>query len=1130
MKTLSGIRAVGAAMVLGGVAATATAAWQPGLWGGFHTRGASDFASPPIYTNVFSDTHCATNWNGGTSNTDSPDIIWSNNRVWSYWGQIYLPAANVTFGQAIDDKAILYIDGLKILNQVAANCVRTTVTTNYTTAGWHDFMFQASNGAGGAGPMSSGNGLGDGIGFGVKFGDDTAWSYMADDGNMSRYRHDDGLGFDDTFRVTGVPSNFGAPVPFYGTYAGVANGSNLTMSVASGSGYVTASDTQRACCTGYVWYAVDSVSSTKTVVQGGADTSFAYSHNNMAEIAWHWKVENLVTVTAGTGGSVSTNGGWLDAGATIEVTAIDGDGFFLCWLGDIDEAQRTSRTITITADQARTVTAHFGNEIFVATNGNDTASGTSADPVATLAAALSLCGDDGIVTFTPGIYTISSETTLATGVTVRGETDNPDDVILKCNGKYRHFKLAHADARLSGLTLTDGKPAAGHGGTVLITQAGGMVSNCVMRNSAPEAWGTEGGGFYIEKNAATALVTDCIVSNCCCSTAGNGFDNAYGGGIAAYMAAGTVRNCLFVKNGTTALCSNKGGAVHITGGTLANCTVTGTFYQSGTGVRADGGTVINCLIGANDTGSDRSGHDAIWIGNANCFTNCLAESAINEWCSGAIRLFANVAAGDYRPAAAAVDAGVPLDWMDGAADLAGNARIIGTAPDIGCHERDQSLFDVSTAPSALAGFAPLTVDFEVTTWGVGAAGITCQWDWDGDGVYDETTTGSTSHTFTTCGDFPVSVKVTDVATDTVREDHGIGTIRVRPRVLYVDAQSADPVAPYGDAAHAARNVADALDIAISGSSVEIAEGTYDIPVQLELTEGVVVRGATGNPEDVILKMKGSNHRIAFLDHAEARIENVAMQGGNIANNTSIYTKNGGGVFIGAQGGTLSNCIVRACRTWVWGNEGDGIYIQSGATAALVTHCVITNCQNATAQNQDNLGAALYMCAGTVRNSLFAYNNPPKANTTDPIWTAYAEGGSIENCTFTANDSPRASGVYASQNADIVNCLVVGNTTALDSATHPDYIGCGGTAASYFRCLSETAVNADCFAAPAGAVFKDFEAGDFRLHRLSPAVSRGTPLAWATSTATDLAGKPRLSGRLDLGAYECHGAGVMIIVR
>ena len=81
MKTLSGIRAVGAAMVLGGVAATATAAWQPGLWGGFHTRGASDFASPPIYTNVFSDTHCATNWNGGTSNTDSPDIIWSNDRV-----------------------------------------------------------------------------------------------------------------------------------------------------------------------------------------------------------------------------------------------------------------------------------------------------------------------------------------------------------------------------------------------------------------------------------------------------------------------------------------------------------------------------------------------------------------------------------------------------------------------------------------------------------------------------------------------------------------------------------------------------------------------------------------------------------------------------------------------------------------------------------------------------------------------------------------------------------------------------------------------------------------------------------------------------------------------------------------
>ena len=501
-------------MVLGGVAATATAAWQPGLWGGFHTRGASDFTSPPIYTNVFPDTHCATNRNGGTSNTDSPDIIWSNDRVWSYWGQIYLPATNVTFGQAIDDKAILYIDGLKILNQVAANCVRTTVTTNYTTAGWHDFMFQASTGAGGAGPMSSGNGLGDGIGFGVKFGDDTAWSYMADDGNMSRYRYVDGLGFDDTFRVTGVPSNFGAPVPFYGTYAGVANGSNLTMSVASGSGYVTASDTQRACCTGYVWYAVDSVSSTKTVVQGGADTSFAYSHNNMAEIAWHWKVENLVTVTAGTGGSVSTNGGWGDHIAdTITITATPSEGYsFYKWAGDVDESQRLNPTITVDFATARSLTATFGGIYYLSPEGDDANDGLSwSQAFLTLSNAVEQAAAGSTIRVTNGTYQVDSEITISKGLAVVGVADAAQTIIKQKpagvpqnNGTHLGFnmlKLDHADASLEGLTLTgvviDGTYSSRRG-AVTITASGGTVRDCIFVNNRSLTYHTRGNGANME--------------------------------------------------------------------------------------------------------------------------------------------------------------------------------------------------------------------------------------------------------------------------------------------------------------------------------------------------------------------------------------------------------------------------------------------------------------------------------------------------------------------------------------------------------------------------------------------------------------------------------------------------------
>ncbi len=277
--------------------------------------------------------HCATNYISSTTTHVNPVPVWSNNRCWQYWGQIYLPAGTTTFGADIDDNSQLKIDGATVFTQ--SGNYKISGTVSFGAPGWHDFLFTCGNGGGAAGPWG-GTGLEQqtiggvtvGVGFGMKLPGETIWSFPADPGDRSLFRYDDGLGFDDSFTIAGVPANIGEPTPAYGVYSGVANGSNLTMSVASGTGYVAVSDTQRACCTGYVWYAVDVGTSTKTVVQSGGDTSFAYSHSNMAEVVWHWKVENLVTVAAGAGGSVSTNGGWGDYIAdTITITATPSEGY-----------------------------------------------------------------------------------------------------------------------------------------------------------------------------------------------------------------------------------------------------------------------------------------------------------------------------------------------------------------------------------------------------------------------------------------------------------------------------------------------------------------------------------------------------------------------------------------------------------------------------------------------------------------------------------------------------------------------------------------------------------------------------------------------------------------------------------
>lgn len=701
-------------------------------------------------------------------------------------------------------------------------------------------------------------------------------------------------------------------------------------------------------------------------------------------------------------------------------------------------------------------------------------------------------------------------------VTVRGVTGNPADVTLKAQSTAnRVVVLSNPSSCLASLSMTNGK-YAGEGGGVCITAGGGVISNCVVHGCQNNKWGTCGGAMVMD--SADALVTHCVFSNNLCAASGNGPSQKYGGGMAIYLKNGKVRNSLFIRNGNDANSPNRGGAIYMDGGEVDNCTITRNRHTNGSGIYAGGGTVRNTIIFGNVCSASYEGHGEVYNGDTAVFVNCRTPIEINGSCPATPAPFVNFGTEDYGPGLACVDSATLLDWMtDGMTDLAGLARVQGNGPDVGCYERDMSQFSVAVEADATGGVAPLDVTFTVVAFGAGASGLSCQWDWNGDGVWDDTSDGTTNHVFAS-GSHSVRVKVTDIDSSKSYEPEEPFAIVVVPKTLYVDGNSTAALSPYGAPEHAAATVADALDAALPGCEIVIAKGTYAFNAEILLDKDVTLRGATGNPEDVVFNAAKTGIRLVRLNAAGAKVEGIAMQGGNLQNNTASYTGYGGGIYIGASGGTVSNCIVRACRTWIWSNEGDGIYIETGADAALVTHTVISNCVSDASNNQCS-GNAIAMHGGKVRNCFIAYNKVTRndATLTGAYGAVYVAGGSLENCTVVKNVSFNCSGVYAT-GGEVVNCAIGLNTSDFVSG-NANYTVWAGDAKFFKKCVAPLYINDDCVIEPETATYASLATENYSLSAASKAVNGGEDRAWMYGV-TDFAGATRLQGdHVDIGAYE-----------
>lgn len=180
-------------------------------------------------------------------------------------------------------------------------------------------------------------------------------------------------------------------------------------------------------------------------------------------------------------------------------------------------------------------------------------------------------------------------------------------------------------------------------------------------------------------------------------------------------------------------------------------------------------------------------------------------------------------------------------------------------------------------------------------------------------------------------------------------------------------------------------IATGLSVAATGDTVLVACGTYD-EWDLSMPSGVTLRGATGDPECVIIDGNG-NSRMILLENtlAGTRIEELTITGGHFAAGSGLY-------FWGAVG-DVSDCIIRDNSG---ASTGSGCCVRYASAHATFRRCRFLN------NHSEDVGGAIYLSATSL---------------------------TVEDCTFRGNsaaDDGAALFCYDS-NAILIGCTMDDNT-------------------------------------------------------------------------------------------------------
>lgn len=633
-------------------------------------------------------------------------------------------------------------------------------------------------------------------------------------------------------------------------------------------------------------------------------------------------------------------------------------------------------------------------------------------------------------------------------------------------------------AALSGFTLTGGATFSGNGGGIYANgQSTVIVTNCIITGNAAKL---DGGGAY------QGTFYNCVF-------AGNTTYGSLGGGAAIYAG---LNNCLVVSNTSP---SYGGGAYN---GTPRNCTFAANYAGLGGGA-AYGGTLYNCILYYNAIGANLpAGTNGYNIGIYNC---CVAATnglgLLNGGNFTNAPQFVNPAAGNFRllPSSPCINTGTSSAAPAGL-DLDGNARLFGSAVDLGPYENQ------STTPVRFVDVNSANPVPPFTNWLTAATNLQDAVDAASPGDFIAVNSGTYKFGGRAAAGWTTLNRVTVDKAVTLQGVNGAAA------TFIVGSQTTGTTVRCAYLANGAT---------LAGFTLTNGGASLTGTVSREMCGGGVWCEATGT---VVSNCVFSGNTAAWLGGGafQGTLINCWLTnnsasiggGGGAASNTlvnctlsqNLATGNnncGAGAFYC----TLTNCLLAGNQTT--GSSGSG----GGAAFSTLTGCVVSN-------NVATSGGGLF--ASLASSSLIASNRA----------LSYGGAGAsnlFNNCILTRNLAPEGGAAFRSA---LVNCTIVSNTASSTGGGVNDsgvtncilYYNTAPFGPNYSGSVTlvysdTTPLSTNGYASFTNdPAFVNLAGGDFHLQAGSPGINSGNN-AWV-ATATDFDGNPRVTGgTVDVGAYE-----------